>query len=305
MTENKKTEKENQREKLSNLLRDFRDNRGLNVKQCILMGEKRINYVKGKELFQFFKENFNFINSSIQDILSISLGKIPNESSIQTFFEIFFEHKLLLKLTKMEGDKAKYPKRLFPPKKGEINKFEEMQFYWINNDTNSTSKKSIFFLFLSIIVVVLGCMFPVWPLKAKLCFLYAIIGVLVFLLFVTVLSLVISFVGFIFGYDVVLFPNFIDFKMNWYDRLFNPLIAYFPREDSGWIKFARFNMALSIVIITGVFIYNPSFLIVCFNLTASIAKSGYIFVTEKVSTYHNKGQKDAIMERHQQIIDEI
>ena len=77
--------------KLSKFLSDIHEKGELTVKQANLMGQKRINYIKGKDLVAYFKENFQTIANEIKTITNINIGSSPNETALQTFFTIFFE----------------------------------------------------------------------------------------------------------------------------------------------------------------------------------------------------------------------
>ena len=247
-------------------------------------------YIKGKELTIAFKkeENFNYIRNEIEKITKINIGKEPNEKSLQNFFEVFFQKKMLLKLKRLEGDKAKYPKHLNPPKRGEnIISFEENCFYWVNI-LSEQSKKGFIYLALIIIILLLACLFPIWPLKAKIGFLWFILGILVFLLIFTILCLVVAIIGVIFGYDIVVIPNLIEPKLSLYDRLFNPFVAYWPREDDWSMKLCRFFLGFSILTLTVLGIKFPWVFQTSWNFFNEYFWKLYNLVLENfVNKYHN------------------
>ena len=230
----------------------------------------------------------NFIKTEIEKITKINIGKEPNEKSLQNFFEIFLEKKMLLKLKRIEGDKAKYPKHLNPPKRGEnITTFEENCFYWVNIISDQ-SKKSFIYLLLIILILFLACLFPIWPLKVKLGFLWSILALLVFLLIFTILCLVIAIIGLIFGYDIVIIPNLIEPKLSLYDRLFNPFVAYWPREDDWSMKLCRFFLGFSILTLTVLGIKFPWVFQTSWNFFNEYFWKLYNLVLENfVNKYHN------------------
>ena len=273
-------------ELLTNIIEKFR----ITTKYAILVGQKRIMYIKGKELTIAFKkeENFNYIRNEIEKITKINIGKEPNEKSLQNFFEVFFQKKMLLKLKRIEGDKAKYPKHLNPPKRGEnITTFEENCFYWVNI-LSEQSKKGFIYLALIIIILLLACLFPIWPLKAKIGFLWFILGILVFLLIFTILCLVVAIIGVIFGYDIVVIPNLIEPKLSLYDRLFNPFVAYWPREDDWSMKLCRFFLGFSILTLTVLGIKFPWVFQTSWNFFNEYFWKLYNLVLENfVNKYHN------------------
>ena len=275
---------------LSNLLTEIIDKYQITTKYAILIGQRRVMYIKGKELSTIFKkeENFNFIKTEIEKITKVNIGKEPNEKSLQIFFEIFLEKKMLLKLKRIEGDKAKYPKHLNPPKRGEnITTFEENCFYWVNIISDQ-SKKSFIYLLLIILILFLACLFPIWPLKAKLGFLWSILALLVLLLIFTILCLIIAIIGVIFGYDIAIIPNLFEPKITLYDRFFNPFVAYWPREDDCSMKFIRFCLGFSIVVLIFLGVKFPW----VFNFTWKFLNKHFwklynLILENFVNKYHN------------------
>ncbi|MCQ2817312.1 MAG: Sec62 family protein translocation protein [archaeon] len=269
---------------LSKFWNDIVDEQKLVTKQANLMGKKRITYCKGKELLQYYKDNFNYIQENINKLSEgkINLGKEANEQSFNTFFNVCVNFKLLIKVSKGEGDKAKYPKRLFLPRKDEdIHKFEEMKFYWINTQTE-TSKKSIIILGILIFVIFACCLFPVWPLKLKIAVLWILFTLLVSLLVFMILTLVIAYVGVIFGYDIIVMPNLIEPKMRWRDRLFNPFVAYYPREDDWMLKVVRVFMGLGTVSVIIVAIYYPALFRISYDYSIGLCKRLYSYTLDKL-----------------------
>ena len=292
-------------DKLSSFLIDIQEKGEIPIKQAILMGQKRVYYIKGKDLVNYFKEHFEDISNQIKTITKTNIGSAANEKSLQTFFTIFFEKKLLLKLCRIDGDKAKYPKTLLPPKRDEdIRTFEESKFYWINIQ-QETSKKSLIYLSIAIIIVLLGCMFPVWPLRYKIGFWWAIMAILVFLLILTSLSLIVVIVGLIFGYEIYIMPNLLEPKKSLKDKLFNPFVAYYPREDPWVFIILRICMGISIVALIVIAYLNPAI----FTFISEICKGGinklYSFVKEKIVNNHNASRTSVSrMDRHNKILNE-
>lgn len=284
-TSQKDTEKDilkQQFDGLNNFLNEIVENQKMNVKHANLMGQKRVNYVKGKELLQFFKDNFKAIKEKFETINDkFNLGNEANENSMQIFYNILFSHKLLLKLNKFEGDKAKYPKQLLLPKKGEnVINFEDSKFYWINTQS-IPSKKGTFFLVILIFIILMACLFPVWPLKMKIGVLWVVFVFLVALLVILLLMLVISFLGIIVGYDIIFMPNLDEPKKKWFDRLFNPFVAYYKREDDWGVFMIRIFMAFVIILVSGVFVFKPSLFHIAYDYSFGACKRLYGYVLEK------------------------
>jgi hypothetical protein len=290
---------------LSDFITSLYEKHSLITKQAIYMNQKRIMYTKGKDFVAFFKENYQMISQHIKDITSTNLGAEPNDKSIQTFFTICLENKLIFKLCRMEGDKAKYPKRLVPPKRNEdIFQFDEKDFYWLNTIAKETSKKTIVLLFIAVLSVLLFCLFPVWPIKVKIGFLWTILGVLLILLALTLISLVVAIVGVIFGYDIMLLPNLLEPKVSLKDRFINPFIAYYPREDPLWMVMVRVNMGLAIVIVAVLAYFHPGFIVSTYELVTSGGGKLYKLLTDKLITPANRTSV-TVRDKHQRILDDI
>lgn len=78
----------------------------------------------------------------------------------------YFARRMLVKVDKFEEDKKlKYPKRLNGDKSLEV--FEENKYYIVAIQ-RPQNKKSIVYLTIAIIVVLMVCLFPIWPLWLKL-----------------------------------------------------------------------------------------------------------------------------------------
>lgn len=291
--------------KLSKFLSDIHEKGELTVKQAILMGQKRIYYIKGKDLVAYFKENFQTIANEIKTITNINIGSSPNETALQTFFTIFFEKKMLLKLNRIQGDKAKYPKALYPPARGEdIKTFDESKFYWLNLQQEA-SKKSLVYLLVAITIVLLGCMFPVWPLKIKIGFFWTIFALLLALLILTILSLVVVIVGLIFGYEIYILPNLLEPKMKWKDRLLNPFVAYFPREDSFLVILCRIGMGLGIVVLIVIAYLNPAAINLACDIFSNGSKRIYNYVLDKIINNHNSTRTSVSRaDRHSRVLND-
>ena len=90
---------------------------------------------------------------------------------------------MLLKVDRFDegGKKLKYPKRMEPINSPqEIANFEENKFYMLTFE-RPHKKKAYIYLWISIIVVLAVCLFPVWPLGLKLGVWWVLFGMSCFL----------------------------------------------------------------------------------------------------------------------------
>ena len=69
-------------DKLSSFLIDIQEKGEIPIKQAILMGQKRVYYIKGKDLVNYFKEHFEDISNQIKTITKTNIkNKGPNNNN--------------------------------------------------------------------------------------------------------------------------------------------------------------------------------------------------------------------------------
>lgn len=265
-----KTQKEIDFENLSTFFDKYISNSALIVKNATLYDMKRIQYIKGKDLKQFFNDNFEEIQKEISSIMKIDIGKESNNESLQKFYQINQQNNIFHYLKKLPGDKAKYPKRLLPLQKGDDTKYEfeftETGFYLLNIKTEK-SNKPLIYLILLIILILFIVLFPVWPLSVKLGVLYFLMATLIFLIVFLISTIIISLVGILFGYDIYIMPNIDEGKMSWKNRLFNPFMIINKREDPCWFIIIRILLIISMIGLGIIAYFFPRIPIQCYRTT--------------------------------------
>ena len=312
---NKKSEKENnltseqEKEKkiydeLTSLLKLLINEYYLTTKYGNILGQQRVQYIKGKDLVEFikFEDNFNDLRERFKKIVNIDVGKEPNKDSFQNIFDIFFERKILLKLNRTEGDKSKYPKRLVPPKIGEdVKTFEENKFYWVNIKEEK-NKKQYIYLGIIITILFLGCLYPIWPLNVQLGFWYTILIILIILLIFTSLILVVAILGLIVGYDVLILPNLFEPRMPSFKSRFTPFVAVIKREDD-WVGILFRICAGTFIVCTLILCFlNKNYIIIVYNFCINMFNKFNDMMVEKIKTSH-KGQIVKENNKYQNIFD--
>ncbi len=132
-------------------------------------------------MVHILKENFNHIAGDVYRITGNDIGSYSN-SALQQFYDVFFKRRMLLKVDRFDegGKKLRYPKRMEPVTQQEIGNFEESKFYMLTFE-RPHKKKAYVYLWISIIVVLGVCLFPVWPLSLKLGVWWVLFGMTVFL----------------------------------------------------------------------------------------------------------------------------
>ena len=284
-----KTQKEIEFESLSSFFDKYISNGQLIVKYATLYDIKRVTYVKGKDVKKFFNDNFIEIQKEILSITNVNIGKEANKDSLQKFYEVNQQHNIMHYLQRIPGDKAKYPKKLLPLKKGDdVNLelfFTETGFYTLNIKIEK-SNKPIFYLILLIIFILFIVLFPIWPLSVKLGVLYFLISCIIFLIAFLVLTIIIALVGILFGYDIYIMPNIDESKMSWKDRFFNPFIAIDSREDPCWFKIIRIILIISIIGICVIAYFYPTIPKECYNIFKNVMVSIYSYGKDKIEDIH-------------------
>ena len=284
-----KTQKEIDFEKLSSFYDKCISNGDLIVKYATLFDVQRIQYIKGKDLKQFFNDNFEMIQKEMLSLMNINIGQEANKESLQKFYQISNQNNILHYLQKMPGDKSKYPKRLLPLQKGDDTKFEyeftDTGFYLLHIKTEK-SKKPMIYLILLIILILFIVLFPVWPLNVKLGVLYILMALMIFLIIFLISTIFISLIGILFGYDIYIMPNIDEAKMSWKDRLFNPFIIINVRDDPCWFKIVRILLIISIIGLCVIAFFFPRIPIAAYRLIIKILKWCFDYGKEKIEDIH-------------------
>ena len=301
-----KTKKEIEIEKLSSLFDKYISKGKLITKNASLLGIKRVTYIKGKDLKQFFTENFDEIKKEIFEILKIDLGKEANKDSLQIFYQLNQQRNIFDYLQRIQGDKAKYPKKLVPLKKtDDINLrlfFSETGFYLLNIQKKE-SKKHIIYLILLVILILFIVLFPIWPLNVKLGVLYSLIGLLIFLIVFLVLIIVIAIIGLLFGYDIDFMPNIDNVKLSWKNKLFNPFITVEKREDPCWFKIIRYLFIFSLVNIGIIAYFYPTIPKESYYIVKRMMVSLFSYARKKIEDIHYN--RNAVKVRETQNLDDL
>ena len=276
-------------QKISSFLDKYMSDGQLIVKYATLFDLQRISYIKGKDLKKFFNDNFTEIQKEMLEITKINIGKEPNKDSLQKFYIINQQYDILHYLKRIPGDKAKYPKKLLPlTKEDDANLdliFDETGFY-IFNISVEKSNKPVVYLFLVIILVLFIVLFPIWPLNVKLGVLYFLLGCCIFLIAFLTLSIIISILGFPFGYNIYILPNLDETKMSWKDRLINPFIIVETRKDPCWLIIIRIIFIISLIGLCAIGYFFPKIPKECYNMIKNLMITIFSYGKKKIEDIH-------------------
>ena len=303
-SQKEKEEKQKEIEKFSVFYNKFISSGKLIQKQATFLDFTRISYVKGKDLKQFFEENFEEIQKEILSITKINIGKEPNEESLKKFYEINHQKEIIKGLKRFPGDKAKYPKRLLPITIEEDKKleFSENSFYILDIKTEKTNKP-IIYLALLIILILFIVLFPIWPLNVKLGVLYFLLACMIFLLVFLILIIVVGLIGILFGYDILILPNLDEPRMSWKDKLFNPFIIINKREDSCWFIITRIILIIFLILLGVCGYYFPRIPKACYNFMKDMLFSLFDYGKQKIEDIHYHRNAVKVRDRNQFIED--
>ena len=158
------------------------ENKGIIIKEAVVQGGVRKEYIKEKDFSQFVEKEKEFIinelNTAVRPKLT-SETKNLSHNIIKTFVEAgFFLHAVPHDYDR----KPKYPKKLNIVKGSCCEESEGTEEEEVNQNKSSNTKsrnfyvlnfkrpekKSYFWLTTIIIIVLAFCMMPIWPLELKL-----------------------------------------------------------------------------------------------------------------------------------------
>ena len=276
-------------QKISSFLDKYISDGQLIIKYNTLFDLQRISYIKGKDLKKFFNDNFTEIQKEMLEITKINIGKEANKDSLQKFYSINQQYDILHYLKRIPGDKAKYPKKLLPLTNEDDSNldliFDETGFYLFNISVEK-SNKPVVYLILVIILVLFIVLFPIWPLNVKLGVLYFLLGCCIFLIAFLTLSIIISILGFPFGYNIYILPNLDETKMSWKDRLINPFIIVETRKDPCWLIIIRIIFIISLIGLCAIGYFFPKIPKECYNMIKNLMITIFSYGKKKIEDIH-------------------
>jgi translocation protein SEC62 len=191
--------------------------KGFKTKQAAEVGKKKVTYFRGKDC-TWFTEHQDLLKRKCGKALAEYLGDKEKPIEGPKEFERLITALTVrgfiypTKYSPLQGDKEakprKWPDRLtaVPPNSG--SPWDESYFYVLAYEGD----KSMQYVMLGAVMVafLLACMFPAWPMWAKLGVWYAATALLCLMLFIVVLRMVVFVIFWVVGFDFWIFPNFFD-----------------------------------------------------------------------------------------------
>lgn len=211
------------------------------VKTAVEVGKRAVEYFRGDDFYNWIETNKGMLIKKFPNLFV--KNKLSDSKEIGDFIFSYIEkgffYRAQYKPIKGINEKdengvykrPKWPKRLAMTSK---QNFDRTSFYILVYERN---KKLQYAMLIGLIVIVLiCCMFPVWPLKLKLS-LWFISVVLMTLITTIIVGRLVSFFFFwFFGVDYWIFPNLFDEDCNVIES-FYPLQSWAYRSDN-WLLFS-------------------------------------------------------------------
>lgn len=232
--------------------------KGIKTKSASEVGRKKVDYFRGKDFKKFLLESETILKKKCSAALNSALeGKAPEtDKEVERIGNELIQHNFCYKAmykplnptAKSEDGSEKKPKK-WPDRLGRTpnQSFDCDGFYVITYEGGSGLQH--FLLALIIAGVLLACMFPVWPMWAKVGIWYLSVIFLSVYFGLLILRMVIYTMFWIVGFDFWIFPNLNDEYCGFLDS-FQPLYSWEKRKDDALMLLVRFvSLAIAAVAI--------------------------------------------------------
>jgi translocation protein SEC62 len=230
--------------------------KGIKTKSASEVGRKKVDYFRGKDFKKFMLESEAMLKKKCSKALEEVLdGKMPEtdkdlELLGNELIQRNFCYKALYKPLNPKADDGseKKPKK-WPDRLGRApnQSFDCEGFYVITYEGGSGLQH--FMLALIIAGVLLACMFPVWPMWAKVGVWYLSVIFLTVYFGLLILRMIVYTMFWIVGFDFWIFPNINDEYCGFLDS-FKPVYSWEKRKDDSLMLFIRFfSLAIAAVAI--------------------------------------------------------
>jgi translocation protein SEC62 len=282
---------------LTNILLKLED-KGLESRNASV-GRIRADYYKGNDFEKSLIDNLDYICQELKKNLNIDIKKEKQEDALNEIYDIFHSNGIIAKAVRIQGDKAKYPKRLFSVEQNlgnteipaddvkieSLTKFEGSPkvFYLLNIERSNS--KLYFYLITVVIGVLMYCLFPVWPFEVKMAVWWVSYILLMFLLGLNIVRYVLFVTLYIFGIDFWLFPELYDDKKGVLDS-FKPLYTYNKREETLITILVRLAIAIVFLYCAVTVYLNPDMIDDLYNHVFEAATDFFDWGKNHVINYH-------------------
>jgi len=230
--------------------------KGIKTKSASEVGKKKVDYFRGKDFKKFMMENETLLKKKCSAALAATIdGRPPaDDKDVERIGHELIHNNFCYRAVdkpinpKSESGSDKKPKK-WPDRLGRApsQSFDCDGFYVITYQGGSGLQH--FLLALIIAGVLLACMFPVWPMWAKVGVWYLSVIFLSLYFGLLILRMVVYTMFWIIGFDFWIFPNINDEYCGFLDS-FQPLYSWEKRKDDALMLLVRFgSMAIAAVAI--------------------------------------------------------
>lgn len=232
--------------------------KGIKTKSASEVGRKKVDYFRGKDFKKFMLENHTLLKKKCSAALVAALppdGAPPeNDKEVERIGDELIQRNFCYKAmykplvpTKSDSGSEKKPAKKWPDRLGRTpqQKFDCEGYYVITYEGGGGLQH--FLLALIIAGVLLACMFPVWPMWAKVGIWYLTVIFLSLYFGVLILRMIVYTLFWIIGFDFWIFPNLNDEYCGFLDS-FQPLYSWDKRKDDALMLLVRFvSLAITAV----------------------------------------------------------
>jgi len=259
MFSKKSTEKEPQWDQTYEpLVKVILGKKGLKTKSASEVGKKKVDYFRGKDFKKFLLEGEDILkkkcSAALEDVLE---GNVPeSDKDIETLgneliargFCYKAVYKPLNPSSKSEDGSGAKPKK-WPDRLGQSpNQSFDCEGFYVITYAGSSGMQH-FLLGLMIAGVLLACMFPVWPMWAKVGVWYVSVIFLTLYFGLLIVRMLIFTAFWVVGFDFWIFPNLDDEYCGFLDS-FKPFYSCDKRKDDALMLLVRFvSLAIAAVAI--------------------------------------------------------
>jgi len=226
--------------------------KGIKTKSASEVGKKKVDFFRGKDFKKFMLESHGLLKKKCQPALEEAFppeGNPPaDEKEAERIGDELIQRGFCYKaayaplVKKDDSAKKKWPDRLGRTPQ---QKFDCEGYYVITYDGGGGMQH--FLLTLIIAGVLLACMFPVWPMWAKVGVWYLSVIFLSLYFGVLILRMVVYTAFWIIGFDFWIYPNINDEYCGFLDS-FKPFYSWDKRSDDALMLLVRFvSLAITAV----------------------------------------------------------
>jgi len=208
------------------------------IKEASEIGTKKVSYFRGKDFVKHMVNNKE-LERKLPSVLTEFKGSCPaSEKEAERLGQRLLDHGLVYRANRRsrvgtEARPKRYPDRLSRAQK---QFFDREGFFVIRHPEKNSWTNVALGAFITFVISV--CLFPIWPIWAKIVVWYFSVALICFILFLTVARLFLFAVSWPYGVDFWLVPNLWDEGLGVIDSFF-PFHTLERRKDGLQMLFVR------------------------------------------------------------------